>query len=39
MYDCFYIMINIGLIQIMHIFKIFVKITVGIKDLRGFFWK
>ena len=36
MYDKICIINNIGLIQITHIFKIFVKIYVGFKDPRVF---
>jgi hypothetical protein len=36
MYDKIFIINNIGLIQITHIFKIFVKIYVGFKDPKFF---
>jgi len=36
MYDKICIINNIGLIQITHIFKIFVKIYIGYKDPRIF---
>ena len=36
MYDDICVINNIGLIQIMHIFKIFVKYTVGFEDPRVF---